>query len=80
MSECSSDRTVCHEAVGLSSRCRLGRPILAASLPDKATRDPSRPSCLAADDASDPQLERPVLSPVIVRPPQGIVRDPHGRQ
>ena len=71
---------VCHEAVGPSSRCRLGRPILAASLPD--TRDPSRPGCPAADDASDPQLECPVLilySPFIVRPSQGIVSGPCGR-
>ena len=71
---------VCHEAVGPSSRCRLGRPILAASLPD--TRDPSRPGCPAADDASDPQLECPVLilySPFIVRPSQGVVSGPRGR-
>ena len=34
LSNCLRDRVVCHEAIGPSSRCRLGRPILAASLPD----------------------------------------------
>ena len=50
-----TDRMVCHEAVGPSSSCWLGRPVLAASLPD--TRNPSRPGCLAdscADDAGQP--------------------------
>ena len=51
----------------------------------KATRDPSRPDSLAADDASDPQLARPVLLrywvllyfivwPLLVLPPQGRAR------
>ena len=34
VSDCLSDHLVCHEGVGPSSRCRLGRSILAASLPD----------------------------------------------
>ena len=34
VSDCSSDHIVCYEAVGPNSCCRLGRPILAASLPD----------------------------------------------
>ena len=92
VSDFLSDRMVCHDAVGPNSRCRLGQPILAGSLPDwpghKATRDPSRPGCLSADDASDPQLASPVLLlcspfivlPLLARPSQGIARVPRGRQ
>ena len=85
---------VCHEAIGSGpcsrSPCRLSRLIIASSLPDiRPTRDPSRPGCLSADDANDPQLVRPVLAqyspfivlPLFVRPPhwQGIAHGPRGR-
>ena len=72
---------------GPSSRCLLGWPILAASLPDirpLAIQVCPVPGCLAADDVSDPQIEGPVFityppfvfRPLLVRPPQGIVRGP----
>ena len=81
---------VCQAAVGPRSCCRLGRQILVSSLPDirpLAIRvGPGR--CLAVDDASDPQLARPVLlvlysffivRPLIVRPPQEIARRSRAR-
>ena len=73
VSDCSSGhfKLGCHEAVGPSSRCRLGWPILAANLPTIRQFESARPGSLATDNASYPQLAGPVLllySPFILQP------------